>query len=119
MTVIDVDSHFELAVSPEEHPLRSLREVFPSVSAMHAEGIAGDLLRATPEEDHPPLEVLGAFLPEANRSSGDYAAFGEPSEPHFPSMSLDERLAWCDAAGIDFSFINPGAIGIFAGALPA
>ena len=118
MTVIDVDSHFEIAVSPDEHPLRGMREVIPPTAEMLADAVAGDLLRVTPEEDQPPNDVLAALLPCANRASGEYAAFAGADEPRFPSMTVDERLAWCDSVGIDFALINPGAIGISTCTLP-
>ena len=112
MAVIDVDSHFEIAVSPDEHPLRSMRDVIPPFAEMIAEAVAGDLLRSTPEQDQPSSDVLAALLPGANRASGEYAAFAGADEPGFRSMSVGDRVAWCDEAGIEFALINPGAIGI-------
>src|SRR5437588_13099077 len=100
MTVIDVDSHFEIAVSPEEHPLRGMREVIPSLVEILAETSVGDLRRATPVADQPPIEMMAAFVPDPNRSSAEYAAFAGAGEPRFPSMTADERLAWCDSVGI-------------------
>src|SRR5215471_3377829 len=114
MAVIDVDLHFDVAVSPEEHPLRHLRGFLPSDDEFTACAIAGDLASVTPAEDVPPDEVLAAFIPEQNRSSSRYATMSPPEEPAFPSFTVADRLDWFERAGIDFALVNPGAVGIMA-----
>ena len=114
MTVIDVDLHFDVVVSPDEHPLRSMREHLPNDVEFTADAVAGDLCASTPEGDRPADEVLAAFIPEQNRSSGRYATFDPPEKPEFAPFTIDDRLAWFERAGIDFALVNPGSIGIMA-----
>jgi predicted TIM-barrel fold metal-dependent hydrolase len=117
MTVVDVDSHFEIAVSAEDHPLYALRESFPSNERFLAQMVGGNLLELTPTEDAPPDALLASFLPEQNRSSGGYATLDPPAESGFASLTAEDGLAWMDKVGIDFSLINPGGIGILAATL--
>lgn len=117
MTVVDVDSHFEIAVSAEDHPLYALRESFPNNDRFLAQMLGGNLHALTPQEDAPPDALLAAFLPEQNRSSGGYATLDPPVESGFASLTADDGLAWMDKVGIDFSLINPGGIGMLAGSL--
>ncbi len=114
MAVIDVDCHFDIAVTPETHPLRDMRDVVPTTAEYLAEAVSGDLRRETPPADAPTEEVLAMFLPEENRSSARFATFAGTDEPGFPSLTAQERSEWFDRAGIDFGFVNPGGIGIMA-----
>jgi predicted TIM-barrel fold metal-dependent hydrolase len=114
MVVIDVDLHFDVAVSPDEHPLRGMRDALPTPAAFIAEAIAGDLRNVTPPEDAPPEEVLMAFLPSENRTSGEFATMTPPAKPAFSSFTVENRLEWFERVGIDFALLNPGAIGILA-----
>jgi predicted TIM-barrel fold metal-dependent hydrolase len=116
-SVIDVDSHFEIAVSPDDHPLRDLRHLVPSSEEFLADSLFGDLLTATPPDDRPALGTLVACAPDPNMSSMEYATFTGGPQPRFASMDPAERLAWMDGAGIDISFMNPGTIGIIAGVM--
>src|SRR5579863_10219912 len=114
MAIIDVDSHFEIAVAPQDHPLTHLREHVPRSARYIATAISGDLLRHTPPPDSPPTDALAALLTAENASTAAYASF-EGSEPRFRSLTVDERLDWMGRVGIDFALVNPGAIGIMAG----
>jgi predicted TIM-barrel fold metal-dependent hydrolase len=114
MAVVDVDCHFEIAVPPDEHPLRELREHLPTSIEYVSETIAGDLFHVTPEEDAPTKAELAAFLPAENRDSSRYATLESPTQHCFDSLTADQRLAWFTEAGIDFALVNPGAIGIMS-----
>lgn len=113
MTIIDVDSHFEIAVDPKDHPLRHLRGEVPNTRDYIVGATSGDLLRLTPSEDVPPLDLLAMMLNPENSSTAEYASF-EGADPRFQSLSVDERLAWMKRVGIDFALVNPGSIGIMA-----
>jgi predicted TIM-barrel fold metal-dependent hydrolase len=117
LSTIDVDCHLEVAVTPEEHPLRQLRDVLPSARSFVANAGAGDLRVVTPHEDVPHEDAFYDFLPPANRSSAEYAALTPPAEPAFQPMDAAARAAWMDEVGIDFAFMNPGSIGIMAALL--
>ncbi len=117
MPVVDVDSHFEIAVSAKDHPLSALRELFPTSDQFLAQMLGGNLRQLTPSDDAPPDAVLAAFLPEQNQSSGRYATLDPPAASGFASLTADDSLAWMDKVGIDFSMVNPGGIGMLAGAL--
>jgi predicted TIM-barrel fold metal-dependent hydrolase len=114
MAVIDVDLHFDVVVSAEEHPLRDMRDFLPSAAAYLADAFGGDLRIVTPPADAPPDEILAAFLPAENRSSGEFAAMTPDARPEFSSFTPADRLEWFERAGIDFALVNPGAIGILA-----
>ena len=53
MTVIDVDRHLDVALTPEEHPLREWADRLPSVEQSIANAVASDLRRETPERSRP------------------------------------------------------------------
>lgn len=114
MKVIDVDCHFEVAVTPEEHPLYGLRDAIPTAAQYMCQTLVGDLYKVTPAEDVPPMDEFGAYLPTENRASSEIATLENVAEPPFESMTPEQRLAWFDEAGIDFALINPGAIGILS-----
>jgi len=114
MKVVDVDCHFEIAVTPEEHPLYGLRDVMPTAAQYMCETLVGDLRNVTPAEDAPPVDEFTAFLPPENRASSEIATLEVVAEPPFESMTPQQRLAWLGEAGIDFALINPGAIGILS-----
>src|SRR4051794_33015887 len=104
-TVIDVDTHWEAAsVTRADHPLAPWLHRIPTASAdALAFGIAGDLLRALPDDRRPDGRSL---LP-------DLVAFAEERggpvilHPEHDS-SAEERVAWMDRVGIDHCLVNPG-----------
>jgi predicted TIM-barrel fold metal-dependent hydrolase len=115
MTIIDVDSHFEIAIRPQDHPLRHLKEFIPTSHQYIAGAVSGDLLRFTPPNDAPPVDVLGTMLNPVNTSSTRFATLeAAPGEPSFEDQSAAERIEWMNRVGIDFALVNPGSIGIMA-----
>ena len=111
MPVIDVDCHFDVALSPDEHPLREWADRLPTVEQSIANSIAGDLGRNTPDQSRPNDAALAVYLPESNRSSAEQAAAPGKFAPHFPPATPSERVAWFDKVGIDYAFMNPGGLG--------
>ena len=67
MTVIDVDTHWEVSeFAVGEHPLEPWLEQLPSSSVERlAYGIAGDLLRALPDQRRPDGRTLLLRSPES------------------------------------------------------
>ena len=115
MTIIDVDSHLEVAVRPEDHPLRHLKELIPTSKEYVAAAVSGDLLHFTPADDAPPVDIIGTMLNPVNASSTRFATMEAGSgEPAFHDQTGDERIKWMDEVGIDFALVNPGSIGIMA-----
>ena len=95
MTVIDVDSHYEVAVTPEDHPFRHLRAEVPSALEYVAQAVSGDLLRYTPAEDAPPIKVLGSMLNPENTSSARSPLSRVAPIPHsMPSPSASALTGW-------------------------
>lgn len=105
MTVIDVDTHWEIAeLGPGDHPLAPWLDRFPAGPEFLAHGIAGDLLRALPLERRPDaLTLLPALVARAEERGGPVIL-----HPLHDSTSA-ERVAWMDRVGIDHCLVNPGA----------
>jgi predicted TIM-barrel fold metal-dependent hydrolase len=105
MTVIDVDTHWELPeLPPERHPLGPWKDRFPSGVERLAHGIAGDLLRALPDHRRPDgLTLLPALVNLAKRRGGPVIL-----HPQHESTA-GERVEWMDGVGIDHCVVNPGA----------
>jgi predicted TIM-barrel fold metal-dependent hydrolase len=114
MTVIDVDSHCEVELRPEEHPLRDFLHRLPTTMEFIADAIAGDLRRHTPERSRPESAHLAAFLNDENTSASEQGFAPGRSPARFPSTTPAERLAWMDRVGIDHALMNPGAYGFAA-----
>ena len=104
MTVIDVDTHWEVAqFAPGEHPLEPWLGQFPMGVDALAYGIAGDLLNGLPPERRPDARTLLPTLVElAERRGGPIIL-----HPIHDSTSA-ERVAWMDTVGIDHCLVNPG-----------
>jgi predicted TIM-barrel fold metal-dependent hydrolase len=118
VTIIDVDLHFEVALGPDDHPLREYAERFPSPEGFVADAIAGDLARHTPEQSRPSETELAMFLPPENRASVDQCTrpgTTDASAYPFLGATVDERVAWLDSIGIDHAIVNPGGYGFLVG----
>jgi len=105
MAVIDVDTHWEATVfAPGNHPLEPWLDDFPRDPVERlAFGVAGDLLRALPEDRRPRGRAL---LPTLVRQAEER---GGPVVLHpLHDSSAAERVAWMDQVGIDHCLINPG-----------
>ena len=106
MTVIDVDTHWEIgALPPSEHPLGPWldRLQIDGVERL-AHGIAGDLLRALPEDRRPSgRELLPGLVRLAEQRGGPIIL-----HPQHDSTAA-ERVAWMDRVGIDHCLVNPGS----------
>jgi predicted TIM-barrel fold metal-dependent hydrolase len=104
MTVIDVDSHWELARYPKgEHPLEPWRAELPRDLELLAFAIAGDLLEALPNSQRPtPQQLLPKIVEAAEQREGRAAL-----HPEHESTAA-ERVAWMDRIGIDHCLVNPG-----------
>ena len=105
MTVIDVDTHWEATgLDRSEHPLEPWLDRVPSNSAdAIAFGIAGDLLRALPDDRRPDARTLLPGLVKLAEDRGGPVAL----HPQHDS-SAAERVAWMDRVGIDHCLVNPG-----------
>ena len=104
MTVIDVDTHWEVAeFAPGEHPLEPWVDRFPAGVEALAHGIAGDLLRALPTDRRPDaMTLLPALVKMAQERGGPVIL-----HPIHDSTAA-ERVAWMDRVGIDHCLVNPG-----------
>jgi predicted TIM-barrel fold metal-dependent hydrolase len=111
MPVIDVDCHFDIAIRPEDHPLKEWADRLPPVDQFIGDALAGDLGRSTPEEARPDEQLLAMYLPDPNRSSAEQATTPGQFEVRFPQATPGERLAWFDRVGIDYALMNPGGWG--------
>jgi predicted TIM-barrel fold metal-dependent hydrolase len=104
MTVVDVDTHWEVErFARGEHPFEQWRARFPSRVDHLANGLAGDVLRALPDERRPDGNTVLRFLVEDAERRGEPASF-QPFHPSSPA----ERVAWMDEIGIDHCLVNPG-----------
>jgi predicted TIM-barrel fold metal-dependent hydrolase len=105
MTVIDVDTHWEsTGVSRAEHPLGPwLERVLTDSADAIAFGIAGDLLRALPDDRRPDARTLLPGLVKLAEDRGGPVTL----HPQHDS-SATERVAWMDRVGIDHCLVNPG-----------
>jgi predicted TIM-barrel fold metal-dependent hydrolase len=111
MPVIDVDCHFDVALGAEEHPLREWEDRFPTLERFIADANSGDLTLHTPEQSRQDEAILAMFLPDENRSSAEQAVSPGSFAPRFPAATPEERIGWFDRVGIDYAFMNPGALG--------
>ena len=105
MTVIDVDTHWESTeFAPGEHPLEPWRDQLPPQDVEWlAHAIAGDLLRALPDDRRPDGRTL---LPELVKMAEQR---GGPVILHpLHDSTSAERVGWMDSIGIDHCFVNPG-----------
>ena len=105
MTVIDVDTHWEIGdLGPDTHPLGPWLDRFPAAGAERlAHGIAGDLLRALPDDRRPTGPSL---LPTLVRMAEER---GGPIILHpLHSSTAAGRAEWMDTVGIDHCIVNPG-----------
>jgi predicted TIM-barrel fold metal-dependent hydrolase len=104
MAVVDVDTHWEsTGYGGGEHPLEPWRDDLPAGLDMLAFGIAGDLLRALPEDERPTAhELLPGLVRMAQQRGGPIIL-----HPQHDSTSA-ERVAWMDRIGIDHCLVNPG-----------
>jgi predicted TIM-barrel fold metal-dependent hydrolase len=104
VTVIDVDTHWEIAhFTPGGHPLEPWLDRIPSGVDMLAFGIAGDLLQALPPERRPDARTMLPTLVKLAEERGGPIIL----HPQHDSTSAD-RLAWMDRVGIDHCLVNPG-----------
>lgn len=105
MTVIDVDTHWETGeLTPDEHPLAPWMDRFPGDGVERlAHGIAGDLLRALPDDRRPDGRTLLPTLVQLAEQRGGPIIL----HPQHESTSA-ERVAWMDSVGIDHCLVNPG-----------
>lgn len=102
--IIDVDSHWETAaLASPDGPLGPWVDRVPKSVDRLAFGIAGDLLRALPEQDRPSaMELLPGLVKLAQQRGGPVIL--HPEHDSSPS----ERVAWMDRVGIDHCLVNPG-----------
>jgi predicted TIM-barrel fold metal-dependent hydrolase len=103
--IVDVDTHWEaVSYRSESHPLGPWLDELPSGIDMLAFGVAGDLLRALPDDERPTAaELLPALVKQAEADGG-------PVVLHpLHESSAAERVAWMDHIGIDHCLVNPGA----------
>src|SRR5258708_7396811 len=102
--IIDVDTHWEATnYAKGAHPLEPWLDRLPTGLSMLAFGIAGDLLRALPDDHRPsPTELLPGLVAMAQQRGG-------PVILHpLHDSSASERVAWMDRIGIDHCLVNPG-----------
>jgi predicted TIM-barrel fold metal-dependent hydrolase len=102
--IIDVDTHWEAtSYGAGGHPLEPWRDRLPHGLDMLAFGIAGDLLRALPEDRRPSaMELLPGLVRLAEQRGGPIIL-----HPQHDS-SAAERVVWMDGVGIDHCLVNPG-----------
>ena len=102
--IVDVDTHWEATgYGRGEHPLDPWLDHLPDRVSMLAYGVAGDLLRALPDEHRPAPEVLLSGLVSLAKQRGGPIVL----HPQHDSTS-GERVAWMDRIGIDHCLVNPG-----------
>src|SRR5947208_13583854 len=105
MTVIDVDTHWESSsIRGAAHPLGPWLDRVPINSAEAlAFGIAGDLLRALPDDHRPDGRTLLPSLVKMAEERGGPIVLHPQHE-----SGAEERVAWMDRVGIDHCLVNPG-----------
>jgi predicted TIM-barrel fold metal-dependent hydrolase len=103
--VIDVDSHWENSDwRIREHPLAPWLDQLPSDRVENlAYAIAGDMLRALPDDRRPDGRTLLPGLVRAAEERGGPVTLHPPHE-----STAGERVAWMDRVGIDHCLVNPG-----------
>ena len=107
MTVIDVDTHWEvgeLRAGRASARSRGSTGSRPTGVELLAYGIAGDLLRALPDDRRPDGRELLPGLVPAGRASAAARSSCTRSTTRPPA----ERVAWMDRVGIDHCLVNPG-----------
>lgn len=105
MAVVDVDTHWETTeFAVGANPLEPWLDRLPRDHVERlAHGIAGDLLRALPQERRPDgRTLLPALVKMAEERGGPIIL-----HPQHDSTSA-ERVAWMDRVGIDHCLVNPG-----------
>jgi predicted TIM-barrel fold metal-dependent hydrolase len=107
-TVIDVDAHFDVPITPETHPFRDFADRLPARDRFIADQLVGDLLRHCSEGSRPEVASVIPFLPDENTSSAEQATEPGKYAPRFPILDIEDRIAWLDRVGIDHVFLNPG-----------
>lgn len=103
MTVIDVDTHWETDFRDGSNPFEPWLDRLPVGVERLAFGIAGDLLRALPDDRRPDGRALLPGLVSLAESRGGPIIL----HPTHASTSA-ERTAWMDTVGIDHCLVNPG-----------
>lgn len=103
MTVIDIDTHWEIGEQPGSHPLEPWREQFPTGVDRLAFAISGDLVASLPPERRPsPKELMASLVSLAKARGGPVIL-----HPQHESTAA-ERVAWMDEVGIEHCIVNPG-----------
>jgi len=105
MTVIDVDTHWEVDdFDRDADPLGPWRSELPSdMIDRLAQAIAGDLLESLPEAHRPDgPTLLPSLIAMAQARDGKVQL-----HPTHQSTAA-ERVAWMDQIGIDHCLVNPG-----------
>jgi predicted TIM-barrel fold metal-dependent hydrolase len=105
MSIVDVDTHWESTdFAPGEHPLGPWLDRFPRDGVERlAFGIAGDLLRALPDDRRPDGRTLLPTLVRMAEKRGGPIIL----HPQHDSTAA-ERVVWMDGVGIDHCLVNPG-----------
>jgi hypothetical protein len=107
-TIIDVDCHFDVPITPDEHPLAAYADQLPPLDAFIADSLTGDLLQHTPEASRPRFAEL-ALPADENTSSAERRRPGRWPLGFLPVTGRPCRLA--DRVGIDHAFVSPGGYG--------
>jgi predicted TIM-barrel fold metal-dependent hydrolase len=108
MTVIDVDSHFEVPFGTEDNPLLKWAERMPSTAEYTASILTGDLARVSPALSVPSDEDVTNLMSAENVAINDQVVNPDARPLPIP-VSASERVAWLDQIGIDYALVNPGA----------
>ena len=107
MTVIDVDTHWEIPeLDADQHHLGPWKDRFPSGVDRLAFGIAGDLLAALPPQRRPASKQLLAALVARASATGGWCCCIRCTRPVRPS----ESSGWTTSASITV-WSTPGATG--------
>jgi predicted TIM-barrel fold metal-dependent hydrolase len=102
--VVDVDTHWEATIPEADHPLGPWLDRVPTANAdALAFGIAGDLMRALPDDRRPSgRAMLPGLVALAEQRGGPVTL-----HPQHESTAA-ERVGWMDRIGIDHCLVNPG-----------
>jgi hypothetical protein len=90
MTVIDVDTHWEVnGLTPESHPLGPWLDQIPTGVENLSWVVAGDLLRALPVERRPDgRELLPGLVRRSEENGGPIIL--HPRHNSWPTLSADQ-----------------------------
>jgi predicted TIM-barrel fold metal-dependent hydrolase len=112
--VIDTDSHwtFSWDLAPDKGPMQRFAHLLPSAGKQLFFFVADTMLDGIPATEQP---TPNQIFPSRHRVDGTTTNIPAELEASCVASDIDQRLAWMDRIGIDYSIVNSGG---FAAAFP-